>query len=274
MQNNDTFYTCQVHGIPVNISSLNQALSEVDILIHSRQHHYVCFFEGNLFSRALRSNDVKNAIIGASLIYPDGITIAREMKWILKQNVARVSGPSFLLRACEYGIKHDWKHFFLGGEEGIAQKLSNDLRVKYPGIKIVGCYTPPFRELTISEETELKKQIEESNADLLWVGLGGPKQEFWMKKHLNVIDIPVMLGVGAAFDFHSGNRPWAPSLIRKSGFEWLYRMLFGGKRTFFRNIKCTTHLSGVLIADRINSMFQHAEEKELRVPGLINSTNR
>lgn len=87
----------------------------------------------------------------------------------------------------------------------------------------------PFGELTAEEERQIKQMIEESHTDLLWVALGGPKQEFWMRKYLHEINVPVMLGVGAAFDFHSGNRPWAPPVIRKIGAEWLYRTVTEGK---------------------------------------------
>lgn len=259
-----SFHVSQIHGIPVNISNPEQALSEVDYLIQIRQHHYVCFFEGNLFFRALFEDDVKQVISSASLIYPDGIAVAKELKWKLKKNVSRISGPSFLLRACEYGIERNWKHFFLGGDTSVPEKLAQNLQAKYSGLKVVGTYSPPFRDLSVDEEIELKKMIEDSQADLLWVGLGGPKQEFWMKKHLNMIDVPVMLGIGAAFDFHSGNRPWAPYIIRILGMEWLYRMICGGKKTFYRNVKCVSHLCFILLFDWLRQLFRRPEKTFFR----------
>lgn len=247
------FQTCSVHEIPVNISNKEQALVEVERLIDLHQHHYVCFFEGNLFARSLREKDVREVVSNASLIYPDGIIIAKEMEWKLKEKVSRVSGPSFLLDACEYGLQHQWRHFFYGGADGVAQKLVSNLKEKYPEIQIAGFYTPPFRELTEEEEVHIKHEIEDNHTDILWVGLGGPKQEFWMKKHLDRINVPIMLGVGAAFDFHSGNRPWAPPTIRKMGGEWLYRTFRGGRKTFIRNIKCICRLSCVVLSDWLNS---------------------
>ena len=245
------FQTCDIHEIPVNISNMEQALLEVESLFNSHQHHYVCFFEGNLLSRAIRENDVKNAISQASLIYPDGIVVAKEVELKFKRPVSRVPGPSFLLSACEYGIKRKWRHFFLGGSNGVAEKLVANLKKRYPGIQIAGWYSPPFRDLTEEEEEEIRRETENTHTDFLWVGLGGPKQEFWMKKHLNKINVPVMLGVGAAFDFHSGNRPWAPLIVRKIGAEWLYRTISGGKRTFFRNIKCVFYLTFVYLFDLV-----------------------
>ena len=228
---------------------MEQALLEVESLFHLHQHHYVCFFEGNLLSRAIRESDVNNAISQASLIYPDGIVVAKEAELRLKRHVSRVPGPSFLLNACKYGIKHKWRHYFLGGANGVAEKLVANLKKSYPGIQIAGWYSPPFRDLTEEEEEEIKRKIEIAHTDFLWVGLGGPKQEFWMKKYLNKINVPVMLGVGAAFDFHSGNRPWAPLIVRKIGAEWIYRTIRGGKRTFFRNVKCVFLLSFVYLFD-------------------------
>lgn len=258
------FQVGSVYGIPVNVSNMEQALQEVETLIQRRKHHYVCFIDGNLFLRFSQEKDVHDAIAGASLIYPDGIAVAKELQWNLKQPVSRVSGPSFMLRACEYGIERKWRHFFLGGADGVVQKLTAKLKEKYPEMIVAGSYTPPFRELTQEEEVQVKRMIEESHADLLWVGLGGPKQEFWMKKHLGQIEVPVMLGVGAAFDFHSGNRPWAPAWIRKLGAEWIYRTLSGGKRTFQRNIKCIFLLSFVFLCDGFCSLFRRAKAIDVR----------
>ena len=228
---------------------MEQALREVEILWTRRRGEYVCFFEANLFSRALAEPAVRNVIKQAALIYPDGIAPAQNASWRSGVHFARVSGPSFVLRACEYGLDKNWRHFFLGGAEGVADRMARNLKKKFPGLQVAGTCCPPFRKLTEAEELEIRKQIEESETDLLWVGLGGPKQEFWMRAHQGKINVPVMLGVGAAFDFHSGNRPWAPKIIRRLGVEWLWRMCFEGRRTFFRNIRCVSRIALVLLSD-------------------------
>ena len=166
-EQNKLFQAGLVHGIPVNISNMEQALVELETLISFREHHYVCFFEGNLFVRSLHEKNVHDVIAGA-----------KELGWNIKQPIHRVSGPSFILRACEYGEKRKWRHFFLGGANGVAQKLAENLKSKYPEMLVAGCYTPPFGELTAEEERQIKQMIEESHTDLLWVALGGPKQEF------------------------------------------------------------------------------------------------
>ena len=119
----------------------------------------------------------------------------------------------------------------------------------------VGTYAPPFRPLSPEEDADVKQQINASHADFVWVGLGGPKQEFWILAHQKELNVPFLLGVGAAFDFHSGRRPWAPPFIRKIGMEWLWRACSGGKKTFFRNLRCVStvafHLARVWIRQKI-----------------------
>ncbi|MPM98338.1 UDP-N-acetyl-D-mannosaminuronic acid transferase [bioreactor metagenome] len=116
--------------------------------------------------------------------------------------------------------------------------------------------------MTAEEEDALKKLIEDSRADLLWVGLGGPKQEFWMNEHLGKIDVPVMLGVGAAFDFHTQFRPWAPAWVRKIGMEWLFRMATGGKRTCHRNLKCVPSVAWILFKDFLKYCLLRGRQKK------------
>ena len=256
------FQTADIHGIHVNRSSMAQALEEVEILRTHRQGEFVCFFEANLFSRALGEEAVREVINRASLVYPDGIAVAKSASWRTGVRFERVSGPSFLLKACEYGLDRNWRHFFLGGADGVAERLAENLKKRFPGLQIAGTYCPPFRQLTDEEEREVKDRIESARTDLLWVGLGGPKQEFWMQAHRSRIDVPVMLGVGAAFDFHSGNRSWAPKIVRTLGLEWLWRMCSGGRKTLFRNIRCVSRVAPVLAGD----MIRHCVLRQSKVP--------
>ncbi|MBW2167297.1 MAG: WecB/TagA/CpsF family glycosyltransferase, partial [Deltaproteobacteria bacterium] len=150
------------------------------------------------------------------------------------------------------GVSKGRKHFFYGGDNGVPERLSQSLKEKIPGLNVVGTFSPPFRSLTDVEVNNVKRMIEESGAEVLWVGLGAPKQEQWMAEHLGKIRVPLMLGVGAAFDFHSGNRKWAPLWIRKIGMEWIYRMVTGGKRVFLRNIKSDTLIIWILLKEVIS----------------------
>jgi N-acetylglucosaminyldiphosphoundecaprenol N-acetyl-beta-D-mannosaminyltransferase len=225
-----------------------EALDTMDRWVRTRNGGYVCFCEASLLSSAMRDGSVLEALSGAKLVLADGIAV---LTYARLRNIPiqeRVPGPGYLLAACEYGLARGWRHFFYGGEQGVPERLAETLTCRYPGLKIAGAWSPPFRELTEAEEEQTKAMIEGAGADLLWLGLGSPKQELWMARHAGRIDVPVMLGVGAAFDFHSGNRPWAPPVIRRLGMEWAYRMLTGGRQTLRRNVRCVSHVALLLAA--------------------------
>jgi N-acetylglucosaminyldiphosphoundecaprenol N-acetyl-beta-D-mannosaminyltransferase len=125
------------------------------------------------------------------------------------------------------------------------------MRNRFPGIQIVGVKCPPFRPPTDEEIDSLSDELREKKVDLLWVALGGPRQEKWMHQYLGRIPVPVMFGVGAAFDFHTAKQSWAPPLIRKIKMEWLWRAVTGGRRVFLRNIVCVSHVAWRLFLYRL-----------------------
>lgn len=245
-----------VHGVRIVSLDMAGALDAVESMVQCRRPRFICFFEGNLFSLSLGSEELRQVLNRADLVFADGVAVAKSARYRQGIEIPRVPGPSFLLQACDYGRSRGWRHFFYGGADGVAEALAERLKAQFPGLQVAGTYTPPFRPLTEAEESEVKDLVEGSGADLLWVGLGGPKQEYWMHQHLGKIQVPVMLGVGAAFDFHSGTRPWAPAWIRKLGLEWLYRAISGGRRTFFRNLRCVSHVGLVLGGDRLAGFFR------------------
>ena len=126
-------------------------------------------------------------------------------------------------------------HYFYGSTKETIEKLIQNVTAKYPGINVAGAYSPPFRKLTDQEDQKVIDMINNSGADMLWVALGAPKQEIWMSEHKDKI-AAVMFGVGAAFDFHAGTTKRAPYMIRKMGFEWLYRLFQDPKRLIRRYV--------------------------------------
>jgi N-acetylglucosaminyldiphosphoundecaprenol N-acetyl-beta-D-mannosaminyltransferase len=165
---------------------------------------------------------------------PDGMAIV----WILKlkghRHVRRVYGPDLLKAACKYGLEKGYRHYFYGGASGVTEKLVQKIRTDFPSLQIAGTFTPPFRPLTTEEDEEVIHQINKAEADIVWVGLGSPKQEFWMQTHLGRLHVPVMVGVGAAFDFLSGSKPQAPLWMQRNGFEWMFRFFNEPKRLWPR----------------------------------------
>ena len=185
---------------------------------------YVTFTGMQIIVKAEKFKEVADVENDATICAGDGMPV----KWI--GNIRgikcdRCSGPDIMEKIIEQGIKKDRRHFFYGTTEKTLLLLKENLEKKYPGIKIVGTYSPPFRALTKDEDEEIINKINLAHPDYLWVGLGAPKQDIWMKEHQNKIKKCRMMGVGAAFNFLAGTVKRAPVIFQKSGFEWLYRLL-------------------------------------------------
>ena len=142
--------------------------------------------------------------------------------------------PDLLLAACERSLTTGWKHYFFGGGPGVAELLAARLTEKFSGLVVAGFDTPPFRPLTPQEDQIAVERINRSGADIVWVGLSTPKQEFWMAEHLGKVKAPVMIGVGAAFDFHAGLKKQAPCWMQRSGLEWFFRLATEPRRLWKR----------------------------------------
>jgi N-acetylglucosaminyldiphosphoundecaprenol N-acetyl-beta-D-mannosaminyltransferase len=142
-----------------------------------------------------------------------------------------------MLDVCAWSEKSGCRHFFYGGAEGVAELLAEKLKVKFPELIVAGTFTPPFRALSPEEEKKLQEHIRVSQPDILWVGLSTPKQEKFMAEYLPKLDVTLMLGVGAAFDFHSGRVRQAPRWMQRSGLEWFYRLCCEPRRLAKRYLR-------------------------------------
>jgi N-acetylglucosaminyldiphosphoundecaprenol N-acetyl-beta-D-mannosaminyltransferase len=165
---------------------------------------------------------------------PDGIPLTWVGTALYGDNVEQVSGPDFMSSLCKKTVAQGYRHFFYGGHEGVANKAANELVRRFPGIRIAGVYSPPFRQLTEAEDQDICQQINESGADIVWVGLGCPKQEKWIVEHRDLLNAKVILAVGQAFDIVAGVRPRAPKLLRRLGMEWAYRLVQEPRRLWKR----------------------------------------
>jgi N-acetylglucosaminyldiphosphoundecaprenol N-acetyl-beta-D-mannosaminyltransferase len=232
----------QVDLGPLKVSSATwpEVLVYTESLLRDGGQHYFCFCEASLLSSLIRDPELARMLQTSDAIFPDGIALLRLAKICGQTLAGRIPGPRFLLAACEYGASRGWRHFFYGGGPGVADKLAARLQADYRGLLVAGTLSPPFRASTAEEERETQAVIEAAKPDLVWVCLGSPKQERWCAEHVGKLKVPLLLPVGAAFDFHSGQRPWAPAWVRRLGLEWLFRALTGGRRTFLRNIKCVS----------------------------------
>ena len=229
------FSTINVFGLRMHILQIPHVVAAVDKWITSRDHgNYIAVC--NAYDAAYSRQDVgvQIAANAGSLTVPDGISmvlLARLYGYPLKK---RVYGPDLMLEIIQYGLERGWKHFFYGTTEKTLSMLMIELTKRYPGLQVAGTFAPPFRPLTPQEDAAVVKRINDSGADIVWVGLGTPKQQMWMYEHRDRMKVPVMLGVGAAFDFFAGTKRQAPRWIRDNGFEWLFRLLTEPRRLWKR----------------------------------------
>ena len=193
-----------------------------------------------------RDEKMMQATQSAGLVLPDGAGIILAANILGYKNLGRVTGPDLMLKLCDWGREKGFRHFFYGGDDDVAKKLVNNLTENFPGLQVAGAYCPPFRPLSDEEDNNIVGMINDSKTDIVWVGLGAPKQEKWMLDHTGKIKAAAMIGVGAAFDFHSGNVKWAPAIVRRLGIEWAWRLIENPKRMWWRNLDSPIFLTKVL----------------------------
>lgn len=229
----------RVNVLGVGLSAINLDLARQAFIeaVQTRQKGYVCVtgVHGVMESQddpALRTIHNK-----AFLCTPDGMP----MVWMGRlqgfNQMSRVYGPDLMLEVFAASRQHGFRHFFYGGANGAGLELKSKMEGRFPGIQIVGTYEPPFRPLNADEEAHLAAQIEQVKPDILWVGLSTPKQERFMAEFLPKLNVTLMVGVGAAFDFHSGRVKQAPRWIQRSGLEWFYRLCSEPRRLWKRYLK-------------------------------------
>lgn len=181
---------------------------------------YVCLCTAHGLAHARRDAAFRRILNASWLTTPDGMPLV----WMGPRGVERVYGPDLLLAVCDAGRAGGLRHFFYGGKPGVAGELARRLAARFPGLAVAGTHTPPFRDLTQGELASLRQEVGRARPDIVWVGLGTPKQERFMAGAGMTLDTGLLVGVGAAFDFHSGRVAQAPRWMQRSGLEWLFRL--------------------------------------------------
>ena len=214
--------TAFVQGLPINLASHEEVLEEIARVIDlGDAGHYIAITNTESMYHGQRLEGHRNYLRGADISLCDGVGVSLAgYSW--GHRIKRFTGPTLQLKCCQYGASRGWRHFLYGGKQGVAETLARRLEAKYPGATICGTHCPPFRALTSEEDERVVNLINQSEPDIVWVGLGLLKQEQWIAEHLGRIKAPWMIGVGAAFDYHSGAVPWAPAPIRALGLEWAF----------------------------------------------------
>jgi len=226
-----------VLGVGLSAINLDSAVDAVTKALEQKQKGYVCVTGVHGVSEA-QKNPAFRAILNSSfLTTPDGMP----MVWMGKlqgfKEMGRVYGPDLMLRVCDWTRSRGFRHFLYGGAPGVVEELKARLERQFPGLQIVGHYTPPFRPRSVEEEAQLTQQVASLKPDLFWVGLSTPKQEQFMAKYWQRLDATLFFGVGAAFDFHAGRMRQAPRWMQRSGLEWLFRLICEPRRLWKRYFK-------------------------------------
>jgi N-acetylglucosaminyldiphosphoundecaprenol N-acetyl-beta-D-mannosaminyltransferase len=245
----------EVLGVQLALTDYAEMLDWIDAMVTRGRRGYLCACNVHTVMASSEDSELKAALEAATINVPDGQPLVWAINALGHALPGRVYGPELMSRACERAVDNGHRFYLYGGRnQGALVQLALNLRRRFPGVRIVGGYSPPHRPLTDEEEAAVIEEINHSRADVVWAGIGVPKQEKWMARMRPQLSAPVLIGVGAAFDFHAGLVPQAPSWIQESGLEWAYRLAQEPRRLWRRylryNPKFVAAFAAQLVAER------------------------
>jgi N-acetylglucosaminyldiphosphoundecaprenol N-acetyl-beta-D-mannosaminyltransferase len=213
-----------VLGVGVHAIDLRQALEIVHASIDTGKKGYVCVTGVHGVMEAQRSPEFRRILDDALLVTPDGMPTVWVGRLQGHERMRRVFGPDLMLEVCRRSVNSGHTHFLCGGKPGVAEQLGATLSQRFPGLRVVGTYTPPFRALSAEEEFDLIAAISNLKPSIIWVGMSTPRQESFMSSYIQRFETKLMIGVGAAFDLHTGKIKDAPHWMKQGGLQWLHRL--------------------------------------------------
>jgi N-acetylglucosaminyldiphosphoundecaprenol N-acetyl-beta-D-mannosaminyltransferase len=217
--------TAEILGIPLAISDYEQVLDWMDAMIAAGAHGYLTAAAVNLVMSAQEEPETLDAVLGATLAVPDGQPLVWALHALGHRRATRLYGPDLMAKFCARAAVDETPIYLYGGRSAFARELlGHRLSERFPGLRIAGGSSPPFRTLTPAEDEREIEMINSSGAAVVWVGTGQPRQEKWMRRMRPHLSPQLLVGVGAAFDFHAGLVPQAPSWMQRNGLEWTYRL--------------------------------------------------
>jgi len=225
---------CNILGVGVHAVNTQLALECIEAAVAMQKKGYICATPVHSIMVAQDDCLYKDVLNGAFLCVPDGVPLV----WVGRSsgyvNMKRVYGPDLMRAVLNISPEKSWSHYLYGSTPETLDQLEESILKDFPGIKIAGRYSPPFRDLTTDEFNRLQADVATCRPDIFWVGLGAPKQDFFMAENLELLDTTIMIGVGAAFDFLSGNIAESPGWMQKSGLQWLHRLYKEPRRLWRR----------------------------------------
>jgi N-acetylglucosaminyldiphosphoundecaprenol N-acetyl-beta-D-mannosaminyltransferase len=236
MQLNRSSSEFRILGIPISLLDLDAVINQMEGWIAQRDGspHYIVCADSRLVMECRRDPLLMKAVESADLVLPDGMPLVWLARIRGRKQENRITGSDILLNFCKRAQRMGYTNFFYGGAQEVPAKLAQRLQEKLPGLQVVGTHSPPFRLLTPDENQDVSMMIEKASPDVLWIGLQCPKQEKWIYKRKDQLSVPVVVCIGAAFDFCSGTIRRAPDWMQRYGLEWLHRLLQEPSRLWYR----------------------------------------
>jgi N-acetylglucosaminyldiphosphoundecaprenol N-acetyl-beta-D-mannosaminyltransferase len=223
-----------VLGVRVSCIKMADAVATIERWIGQGRRNYICVRDAHGVMASRRNQRLREIHDEAGMVTPDGMPLVWFLRLSGNRRVERVYGPDLMRKMTAVSSERGYRQFYYGGADGVADKLKQVLTNAHPALEVAGTLCPPFRELTPEEDEAVVDLINAARPHIVWVGLGTPKQEFWMASHLGRIEAPVMIGVGAAFDFLAGTKRQAPLWMQRNGLEWVFRLCSEPRRLWRR----------------------------------------
>jgi N-acetylglucosaminyldiphosphoundecaprenol N-acetyl-beta-D-mannosaminyltransferase len=230
--------TVDLLGVPLALTDYDDTLRWMDQMVEQRRRGYVCVCNVHTLMASSEDRELRDSLLSSSVNVPDGQPLVWAINALGHPLSKRVYGPELMARACARAASNGQRFYLYGGRDQSALfQLALRLRQLNPGMNIVGGYSPPHRPLTPEEQGSVVAEINSTRPDVVWVGIGVPKQEKWMACMRPRLDAPVLVGVGAAFDFLAGRVPQAPGVLQDAGLEWAYRLAHEPRRLWRRYLR-------------------------------------
>jgi N-acetylglucosaminyldiphosphoundecaprenol N-acetyl-beta-D-mannosaminyltransferase len=223
-----------VLGVGVSLINMDIALERINRWIAARERQYVSVCNVHTVMDGRRNERLRQIVNGAGMTTPDGMPLVWLSRLAGHRYVSRVYGPDLLVAAMADSGARGHRHFFFGGREGVADRLATEMQRRFPGVQVAGSFTPPVASAQALCTTEIAERINQVSPDIVWVGVSSPKQELWMACMRPLLEAPVLIGIGAAFDFHTGTVRQAPRWMQRSGLEWVFRLAVEPRRLWRR----------------------------------------
>ena len=251
----------EIIGIRIHQLNLKEAISQIESFIRSGDKHQVCVT--NVYSVVTMQKDEEFRKINnsSSLVVADGMPLVWVSKLYGQSIPERVSGSDILYRLCKIAVKKQYKLFFLGSTKETLDKMCSNLAKSFPGLQIVGVYSPPFKDcFSEADNSIMIDKVNEAKPDILWVGMTAPKQEKWIYHNLDKLNVQVAIGIGAVFDFVAGKVKRAPKWMQKIGLEWLFRLTQEPRRLWRRYLVGNTIFIWLVLKEFVRTRTQRIRD--------------